>query len=217
VCYAAAIALLTLLLSPLAKACAARTSSLLPDDLALSSTYLAESNLSMAIIFGCSESQRIEIVRRLKTIDLSYNHPVLLPGMVAELERIRLISSAEKLLDRFVFRALPDQDLDLDMDKATMANSLKLCFESRDLINQMEAEKRQLAKMMTRTNRLGDTLYSMKTKSSSAINHRLRKRLRQAGHQISTRLGEISHEYDERTSDCNMILENTSLTMQTVP
>ncbi|KAF2465717.1 uncharacterized protein BDR25DRAFT_306502 [Lindgomyces ingoldianus] len=178
--------------------CTARTSSLFPGDLAVSSVFLAKSELTLAVIYGCSERQKQEIIRRLENVDLSYNHPLLPSGLVVELERIRLADRVDDLLDRFVLKASSSQELDLDMDKKRMAAFLKLCYESRDLINQIHAEKRQLTAISKRTTFL-----------------KSRKHLQAAGRQIRARLSEICSEYDDKLGECNMVIENTSLTMQT--
>lgn len=178
--------------------CTARTSSLFPEDLALSSVFFAKSELALTVIYGCSERQKREIIQRLDTVDLAYNHPILPSGLLAELERIRLVGRVDDLLDGFALKASSDQELDLDMDKSKMATFLKLCYESRDLINQIKAEKRQLNVMATRTTIL-----------------KSRKHLRRAGRQINARLGDICSEYDDKLNDCNMVIENMSLTMQT--
>lgn len=175
---------------------------------------MAESGLTLAVVFGCSEEQKKEIIRRLDTVDLVNNHPLLLPGLIAELERIRLVGRVDNLLDNFALRASADQELDLDMDKTKLATYLKLCYESRDLINQMEADKRQLTKM--KTTKFGNTIASKNTGEQFPVIPISRKRLRLAGQQINARLDEIFSEYSDKINDCKMVIENMSLTMQTV-
>jgi hypothetical protein len=197
--------------------CTTRISSLLHDDLALSSTFLAESELTLAVIYGCGKSQKEEIIRRLEAVDFAYNHPILLPGMMAELGRKRLVDRVDNLLDDFALRASSEEELDLDMNKAKLATFLKLCYESRDLISLLRIEKRLLAKMGVKTSRRG---YAMGPKGTDdgflwiTGTPRLRKGL-WAGKRINRRLIEISSEYDDKINDCSMIIENMSLTMQT--
>src|SRR5436305_3098751 len=106
-------------------------------------------------MYGCSETQKQRIIHRLRTLDLAYNHPTSLAGLVAELERIRLFGMVDNLLDNFALRAWADRELDLDMDKAKLSSFLKLCFESRDLMNQLQAVKKQLVKMTVETTKFG--------------------------------------------------------------
>lgn len=131
--------------------CTARTSSVFPEDVALSSVFFTKSKLALAVMYGCSEGQKREMIRRLGTVDPAHYHPMLLPGLIVELERIRLVGRVDDLLDGFALKASSNQELDLGMDKSEMATFLKMCFESRDLMNQIKAEKRQVNKMATRT------------------------------------------------------------------
>jgi hypothetical protein len=170
--------------------------------------------LTLGIIYGCNEDQKKDIIQRLETLELAYNHPILLPGVLVQLESIRLVGMVEKLLDSFTLRAWgADCDLDLDMDKAKLSSFLKLCFESRDLKNQMQAVKRQLSRMVTEINKLGELV------SQKSVEHLLApgegKRLKIAGEQIISQLGEIENGFDDKINDCNMMIDNMSLTMQT--
>ena len=143
-------------------ACTGRTSSRLHDDIALSSTFLLEPGVNLAVIYGCNDEQKEQIIHRLDTLDLSYNHPTLLPGLLAQLERIRIVGMADKLMDKFVLRGLVDRgfdrELDLDMDQTRLSSFLKLCFESRDLRNQIQTVKKQLAKMAAETIKFGEMI-----------------------------------------------------------
>jgi hypothetical protein len=186
----------------------------MPDDLAVSSSYSLESRVLTAIVFGSNKTQREDIIRRLERVYLTDVHPLLLPGIVAELERCRLVKGVDELLDAFAFRASSDQELDLDMDKVKMASSLKLCFESRDLVIQMNTEKRKLAQMTTWINQFGDALSLIDPCYLSGVTPL--GPMISSGCQIKTRLDEMSQEYDDKTKECDLIIKNMSLTMQTV-
>ncbi|KAE9363918.1 hypothetical protein N431DRAFT_550606 [Stipitochalara longipes BDJ] len=183
--------------------CTARTSSLLHDDLGLSSTFLTEPGLNLAILYGCNEEQKEQIIHRLETLDLAYNHPMLLPGLLAQLERIRLVGMVDNLLDKFVLRG-----------RTKLSSFLKLCFESRDLMNQIQAVKKQLAKMATETIKFGELISNKCVEDILSPDEE--KRLKSAGEQIVSQLSEISDEFDEKVNDCKMVVDNMSLTMQTV-
>ncbi|KAJ4416336.1 hypothetical protein N0V85_002318 [Neurospora sp. IMI 360204] len=136
--------------------CTARTSSTLPNDIALSTTYLTETDLNLALFYGCNERQKEDIVRRIRSCDLKHNHPLLLPGLFFELERIRLVDQVEDLLDNFELRNNYEYNqlenvggargLDLDMDKKRMTDVLKSTYRSRELVSLIMAVKRQLKK-----------------------------------------------------------------------
>lgn len=198
--------------------CTARTSSRLHDDIALSSTFLLEPGLNLAVIYGCNDEQKEQIIHRLDTLDLSYNHPTLLPGLLAQLERIRIVGMTDKLMDKFVLRGLVDRgfdrELDLDMDQTRLSSFLKLCFESRDLRNQTQTVKKQLAKMAAETIKFGEIISQKDAEDLLSLGER--KRLKSAGELIDSQLSEITDEFDDKINDCKMIGDNMSLTMQTV-
>jgi hypothetical protein len=164
-------------------------------------------------MYGCSETQKQRIIHRLGTLELAYNHPTLLPGLLTELERIRLFGMVDNLLDNFALRAWAGRELDLDMDKAKLSSFLKLCFESRDLMNQLQAVKKQLVKMIAETTKFGELISQKSVDDLLALG--FPKRLKCAGEQINSQLDGIQTEFDDKINDCNMIIDNMSLTMQT--
>lgn len=127
--------------------------------MALSTTYLTENDLNLAVFYGCNEKQKKDIVRRIESCDLTHNHPLLLPGLFFELERIRLVDQVEDLLDNFELRNNYEYNqletpgvargLDLDMDKKRMTDVLKSTYRSRELVSLIMAVKRQMKKFET--------------------------------------------------------------------
>ncbi|TPX16392.1 uncharacterized protein E0L32_004041 [Thyridium curvatum] len=184
--------------------CTARTSTLLRDDMAISSTFLVDAKLSLVVVFGCGKAQKDKIENRLGRLNAADdNHPLLVLGMFAEMERIRLQKDAERLLGRFALRASRDHDLDLDMSKAKMTEFLKMCYESRELISHILAFKLQAKKV----------IHSAEEMDKS---ERLAERWSPwAGVQIQTRLSDVLNELEGNIEDCRMIMDNMSLTMQT--
>lgn len=73
-------------------------------DLALTATYFPHSGLTFAILFGCPLSVEEEIVRRLSFATAEASHPLLLPGIFAELERNRHITLVEATIDELETR-----------------------------------------------------------------------------------------------------------------
>lgn len=111
------------------------------------------------MFYGCNEKQKDDIVRRIRSCDLKHNHPLLLPGLFFELERVRLVDQVEDLLDNFELRNNYEYNqlenvggtrgLDLDMDKKRMTDVLKSTYRSRELVSLIMALKRQLKKFET--------------------------------------------------------------------
>jgi len=66
-----------------------RTPNSWKSDLALSATYNPQSGLAFAIVYGSTFAVEQEILERLRTIGVEAAHPLLLPGIIAELELTR--------------------------------------------------------------------------------------------------------------------------------
>ncbi|KAI1741258.1 hypothetical protein F4680DRAFT_464665 [Xylaria scruposa] len=58
-------------------------------DLAMTITHFPHCKLSFGILFGCTHSQKNYVIQRLSLATRESAHPLLLPGMFAELERNR--------------------------------------------------------------------------------------------------------------------------------
>ena len=76
-----------------------RTSNAWGDDLALSATYFPHCGLTFAIVFGCSISIEEQILRRLGRVTIEADHPLLMPGILVELERSRHVRIVEQTID----------------------------------------------------------------------------------------------------------------------
>ncbi len=68
-----------------------RTSGAWDGDLALSATYIPERFFTYAILYGCTSDRVQNIQRRLLESECKTFHPMLLPTIIAELERERHI------------------------------------------------------------------------------------------------------------------------------
>jgi Mg2+ and Co2+ transporter CorA len=77
-----------------------RTSHAWPGDLALSSTYLPGSGVSFSILYGCPFATEETVIRRLKHITTEAAHPLLLPGILVELELKRHIKLIESTINK---------------------------------------------------------------------------------------------------------------------
>jgi len=109
-----------------------RTSHAWPTDLALSSTFLPGSGVSFSIVYGCPFSIEENIIRRLKHVTSEAAHPLLLPGILVELElsrHIKLIESTINQVEAKIF--------ELDFDYANLGRPKK------DVDNRNE-EKREV-------------------------------------------------------------------------
>ncbi|GJC89563.1 hypothetical protein ColLi_12401 [Colletotrichum liriopes] len=93
---------------------------------------------------------------------------------------------------------------------------LNLCLESRDLINQISAVKRQLLKLLKEMDIVEQEMGSLSPESQTRRDHMRGTRLSETGARMKNRIRDIMIEYDDKIDDCNMMICNTSLVMQTV-
>ncbi|KAK3296415.1 uncharacterized protein B0H64DRAFT_169712 [Chaetomium fimeti] len=76
-----------------------RTSNEWENDMALTVTHFPEQKLTFALLFGASEGQERSVLARLRTAGPDTAHPMLLPGILAELERKRQMEIADEMID----------------------------------------------------------------------------------------------------------------------
>ncbi|GKT51003.1 uncharacterized protein ColSpa_11184 [Colletotrichum spaethianum] len=93
---------------------------------------------------------------------------------------------------------------------------LNLCMESRDLINHISAVKRQLSKLLKEVDIVEQEVKSLRTEDQVPRDHMRGATLNEISAQMRSRIEDIMIEYDDKIDDCNMMICNTSLAMQTV-
>ncbi|KAK7416637.1 hypothetical protein QQX98_005108 [Neonectria punicea] len=187
-------------------------------------THSPQARTTFAIVFGCSTMQRTQIEGRLATVTpAALAHPMLLPGILAELERKRLGELFEKILDRFTLRAGGTAHLangrigTLHMSEEQMSEYLELCYESQNLAKEFKGVKRQLTKMIEACEELYVPICGPEANDSAPVSAKaVPDGLKAIGLKIKTRTLEIIDDYDSKIDECGMVLDNTSITMQTI-
>ncbi|KAK4119078.1 hypothetical protein N657DRAFT_650634 [Parathielavia appendiculata] len=76
-----------------------RTSNEWKDDMALAVTHFPKQRLTFALLFGASEDQERSVLARLGRAGPDTAHPMLLPGILVELERKRQMDIADEMID----------------------------------------------------------------------------------------------------------------------
>ncbi|KAI0097135.1 hypothetical protein F4814DRAFT_128123 [Daldinia grandis] len=197
----------------------ARMSKYLPGDLALSVTYIPSTESVYAIMYGCNKNQMQEIETRIRSAGDRTKYPLLMIGIFVELERERLISIADQLLDGFTLRSENLEngswDPSIDMSKEKTQENLALCLQSRSLIDHMKAVKRQVAKLLVEIEEFEGYFPSHKHGERSHDGKRVH-RFKKVGAQMKKRLQDTINEYDGKIDECDMIIGNITLAMQTV-
>ncbi|KAI1878382.1 hypothetical protein JX265_000314 [Neoarthrinium moseri] len=76
-----------------------RTTNAWEDDIALTVTVFPRLGLTFGLLFGCTDAAERDIIQRLPRCKATEIHPMLLPGIFAELERCRQIMLVEDVMD----------------------------------------------------------------------------------------------------------------------
>ncbi|KAH0436352.1 hypothetical protein CcaCcLH18_04372 [Colletotrichum camelliae] len=194
----------------------------LPDDLALSSTYIPSTGSTFTVVYGCTEKQMDDIEARIRKSNEQHRHPLLMSGIFVELERKRLLLAVDKLVDEYAPKI--DQlecepwntDPKTDEDGQQTQKYLKLCMCNRSLIDHIQASKRQLSKFLDEIAEVSEELQALNPQDSWVESHETQIKLGKVGRNMKKRVQDIIREYDDKIDECNMVVSNMSLAMQTI-
>lgn len=135
-------------------------------DLALTTTYFPQYNLTFAIVFGCPLVVEQEILRRLSFAVAEASHPLLMPGIFAELERARHIQIVEATVDELEKRIFELDFQPSKMEAMTISDSEIRNQEKRAawldttyLRNALLSWNTQLQKISQHAGELRETLF----------------------------------------------------------
>ncbi|KAI1134865.1 hypothetical protein F5Y05DRAFT_416761 [Hypoxylon sp. FL0543] len=186
----------------------------LPQDLALSLTYAPDTDSTFAVVYGCNEHQTRAIGQRVQSVGVQTSYPLSMLGIFAELERERLVAMVDKLVDGFALQSGRLESRMTDMSNAKALEYLGLCLESRKLVDNIRAVKRQNVKLLAEIDEFGSYFASLHDEAHPDARKKARQ-FKKAGNQMKKRLQDILNEYDDKIDECNMIVGNTTLAMQT--
>ncbi|CAI6100821.1 unnamed protein product, partial [Clonostachys chloroleuca] len=198
----------------------ARMSAGLPDDLALSTTYIPATKSQFCIVYGCNKSQMQKVQRRISLAGDGLHHPLTAVGIFAEIERERLVNAVDDLVDQFSLRAevldMKYWNTDIPVDNRKTRENLAICLRSRELADQIRSTKRQVSKFISQVDRFNEWMTDISREgTNNTVDAKERIKLRETGERIKGRLQDILHEYDDKIDECKMMSESLSLIMQT--
>ncbi|KAI1490174.1 hypothetical protein F5X96DRAFT_637652, partial [Biscogniauxia mediterranea] len=202
-----------------------KTTNAWGDDVALTATYFPQSGLTYAILFGCSEAMKSNVIRRLKGAIQEAAHPLLIPGMLAEIERIRHIGMVDDTTAELETRisqlgaspstsGVPDPNAKMNNEKKREA-----WLNTDYLRNQLITWSKQLSKMVIHVDELRDNVFNSESKLPNADdekyhNENAKSHMRWTGNKIKERLQDIIEEYEEKIRDCTMKLDGMAMATQ---
>lgn len=148
-----------------------------------------------------------DIENRIKEAGDKTKYPLLLVGLLVELERERLLEKAEDLVDDFTLRSdyfdSESTKIAADISNEKTQEYVSLCFKARSLLDHIKAVKHQLSKLADEFDRFANE--SKRT-----------RRFNKYGILMKKRVNDIIDEYDVKINECKMIIEDTTLATQTV-
>jgi hypothetical protein len=168
-------------------------------DLALTATHFPKQGLTFAILFGCSFAVEKDIIMRLAHVTLEAAHPLLMPGIFAELERKRHTSLVEELgnkLETLIFE-LDFHSNDLMGPEGAQAEARSK--EKREayldlayLRNSLVSWNTQLAKMVQHCRQLNKEEYSSNSIGNSVLHQNNDLRVGKTAERVASRSSNIS-------------------------
>jgi hypothetical protein len=188
----------------------------LPDAVALSATFLPETNASFAAFYGCTDGIINKVCELLGSFKGKGFHPLAIVMAFAELERRRLINRLER--ER---RNLEQKLLDMDGgNKIFSSSGAETAGKSR-----LEEQPSESARLWLSVSRLKNSLENWKAELSKIASHceDLSQRelatnvdAKHTGSKIEARLGEMMTECDAKIRDCQTVLDGMVIATQLV-
>jgi hypothetical protein len=213
-----------------------RSANTWKDDLALSVTYFPQNGLMFGIFFGCTVAIEHQILNRIANAKENVLHPLILPGIFAELERSRMVDVVESTIDD-----IGGAIFELDSGIATKENSLAMGADDDSsgtryvrrtvwlnttfLRSRLQIWRTQLQKMIEHVDELSSTnsdfsseLYRSDEDYISKQGYELesRSQLKRTGLLIKDRLRALLEEYDEKIEECSMRVAGMTIATQWV-
>lgn len=223
-----------------------RTSNAWEMDMALTATHFPHRGLTFAIIFGCPLSIEAEVIQRLSKANRGSSHPLVLPGIFAEMERSRHIAVVERMIDQLESRiyeldfegsgssswgAKEREQIHRDkredfLDTSYLKNGL---ISWRNQLHKMakygnnfelhKIQERDLVATPQESSELPNVLSAPNSEPSKYGASELSRnshQIRKTNRKILDRLEHIIEEYDDKIRDCTMRLDGMTMATQWV-
>lgn len=192
-----------------------------------SCTFHRDFGFTTSIVFGCNEEMRESIAARIENSEGASAHPLLIMGILAEVERERHLKLVEQQVHALLQRVynLSNQE---QISQSSVLGAEHYSVDSWIGVSQlrkgMECWKEQLQKMITHiadlevdiNRRKSFDEVELKVNSSLPITTIWQMACTQSGRRIAKRLLEIVSEYDDKIRECSIVIDGVSLAAQMV-
>lgn len=197
-----------------------RTSNLTPGDLAISSVFYPASGFTAAIVFGCTGDLKDQIIGRLKMTQSENwsSHPLLIIGILVELERTRHREQVKERTGLMMQRVLDlhNDDVNLTTTTARLKKdnySVMVWIKIIQLRDSMQSWKAQLQRMIEHADQLEREIL---VSGNNSTKDDWRQHAAHTGSQIKKRILEIFNDYDHDIRQCTAVISGLTLATQMV-
>jgi hypothetical protein len=211
-----------------------RSSNIWKNDLALTVTYFPRSKIIFGIFFGCTAAVETQILNRIASTEEQAFHPMLLPGIFAELERTRMVEIVETTIDEI---EVAIHDLDSGVNNTSIELLAPEFYEQENafgtrhgrrrvwlntnfLRNRLQIWKTQLAKMIAHVDELleSDVSYARYQESEykQAQSQVDDAAFKQTSVLIKDRLQALIEEFQDKIEDCTISIDGMTIATQWV-
>lgn len=179
-------------------------------------TYLTQSKTTFAILFGCDDGVMEKVRTRLDNAEGAACHPLLLVGIFAELERARQVALVTEGIATLLRITSSISAIKTDDDTVSTEDESETAIDAwldiYYLKIGLQSWKRQLLKMISHVDELS-AMWSSSVGGTGCEGSQVlfESTARLSGNRIKERLMEILGDYDEKISECDMIMEGTIL------
>lgn len=202
-------------------------------DLALTATHIPSWNLTFAVVFGCTLSVEQVIIRRLKGAVSEASHPLIMPGIFVELERVRHLQIVGKstgaIEKRITSLAYTSEEMEAigsyQRDKDNQEKR-EQWLDTTFLRNNLASWNMQLKTMENYVDELIDETSPQRHSAYPSANIRRKGkqkevdfnklRLKRLSIKIRNRLSDIIKEYEDKIRDCTMRVDGMAMATQWV-
>ncbi|KAI8651033.1 Protein kinase domain-containing protein [Fusarium keratoplasticum] len=153
-----------------------RTSNAWEGDLALTATYFPHCKLTFAIMFGCPISTEKQVLQRLGKVEIEADHPLLMPGILVELERQRHVCLVDDTVNELETQILEidtfSEDLELmsTEEQARRKQAKRAAWlDTTYLRNQLSNWIVNLEKLQDHADELNHTIFKLPKGPPSAV------------------------------------------------
>ncbi|KAF6794281.1 hypothetical protein CSOJ01_13706 [Colletotrichum sojae] len=197
-----------------------RSSNLWEGDLALTVTHIPKTASTFAVLFGTTPTIDNEVISRLKYARDATTHPLLLPGIFAELEKTRQLKTLVERSQINLERTIYELSSGNGKEPTTTSNNdtMELWLDTTVLRDGLIGWKTQLEEMVLHADELS-ARESGTTRGPSGFcgDRRAQEqsvKRKRASLRIKDCLRRIIHEYEGSIRECSMRVDGMAMATQ---